>query len=275
MDRYDHIVACDLDGTVFPNGPDPFSSHVKHVFRRIVADPKLCLVYASGRSLYWALEGIKEFDVPKPNVYIGGVGTVMYFLNEKKDYILHNEWHEEIKKDWGVITWKDIYHSVKDISVLTLQEGHSQNPYKLSFYIPIEKEGEIVAKVKKIINKFSIQYEVIAHVDKGSGVGYLDIIPASATKEHALRYLEYYLSIPAANIIFAGDGGNDIHPLTSGYKAIVVNNATDSFKEKVRVEAEEKGIIDKIYFAKGNGSDNNGNYLAGVVEGLNYFNKIN
>jgi hypothetical protein len=39
----------------------------------------------------------------------------------------------------------------------------------------------------------------------------------------------------------------------------------------VKKIATEKNILDKIYFAKDGFSGMNGNYVAGILEGLNYF----
>ena len=101
--------------------------------------------------------------------------------------------------------------------------------------------------------------------------GYLDVLPQSATKEYALKYLQNRFKLQENDIVFAGDGGNDLGPLTSGYQAIVVNNASELFKKKVVEIAKAKSVLDSVYFAHGDFNGMNGNYTAGVLEGLNHF----
>ena len=68
-----------------------------------------------------------------------------------------------------------------------------------------------------------------------------------------------------------GDSGNDLDVLTSGLQSILVKNATD----EVRKEAIETLSLKKkahcLYLPKGNFYGMNGNYAAGVIEGLAHY----
>jgi hypothetical protein len=61
--------------------------------------------------------------------------------------------------------------------------------------------------------------------------------------------------------------------LTFGYRAVLVRNAIDEVREKVRRVVAEKGFPEKVYFAKGHGKLN-GNYVSGVIEGMLHFGLI-
>lgn len=271
MQKYSLLLACDLDRTIFPNGPEASSEGAKILLKDFVDNSSTCLAYVSGRSLSHAMKGIKEFDMPFPNIYVGDVGTSMYIRNEDNSYTEHVAWQQEIGEAWGGITNKDIEKLLSQFTYLLPQENEHQNTFKQSYYFNIEDEERAVSDTTIELSKINIECEIISHVDSGEKRGYLDIIPKSINKEKALVYLQKYLSLSHDSVIFAGDGGNDLDPLTSGYQAIVVNNATQIFKEKVRKLAEEKNTLGNIYFAKGGYKEMNGNYIAGILEGLNYF----
>jgi HAD superfamily hydrolase (TIGR01484 family) len=265
------LLACDLDRTTLPNGTEPFSQDSKIVFQDFISQSGVCLAYISGRSLKHALRGIEEYTIPLPNIYIGDTGTSMYIRNENNEYEEHVEWQTVFAGEWGNVRGEDIHVLLINISTIVPQEDEHQNTFKRSYYFNAENEESIVKEVKEKLSKLTILYEVISHVDHDTQKGYLDIIPKSANKECALLYLQKYLSLSINDVVYAGDGGNDMAPLTSGCKAIVVNNATETFKDKVKDVAKEKGTLQNIYFAHGDYKGFNGNYIAGIVEGLNYF----
>lgn len=271
MAEYLLLLACDLDRTIFPNGSEPLSVNAKSLFRDFLNRQNICLAYVSGRSLKHALSGMKEYDVPFPHIYIGDVGTSIYVRDTYGAYVEQTEWKSQISLDWGNIKGKKIHSLISDIPLLIPQQEEHQNTFKQSYYFPEGEKGKVVNEVRKRLSKLNIKYEIVIHTEHETQKGYLDIIPSSATKECALRYLQEYLALSSNDVVFAGDGGNDLAPLTSGYKAIVVNNATVSFKEEVKKSALEKGTVQNIYFARGGYKDLNGNYIAGIVEGLNYF----
>ena len=71
--------------------------------------------------------------------------------------------------------------------------------------------------------------------------------------------------------VFAGDSGNDLDVLTSGLKAILVKNAVDDVRKKAVETLSAKHMMHQLYFSKGNYCGMNGNYAAGVLEGLVHF----
>ena len=71
--------------------------------------------------------------------------------------------------------------------------------------------------------------------------------------------------------VFAGDSGNDMDALTSGLRAILVKNATEDVREEAFEILSKKQMADRLYMARGDFLGMNGNYTAGVLEGLAYF----
>ena len=105
-------------------------------------------------------------------------------------------------------------------------------------------------------------------MDDAEDRGLLDILPEKATKVHAIRFLMKKIGVSEDRTVFAGDSGNDLPALTSGLRAVLVKNA----REDVRKEAAEtlagKGMAGRLYMARGSFLGMNGNYGAGVLEGL-------
>jgi hypothetical protein len=73
------------------------------------------------------------------------------------------------------------------------------------------------------------------------------------------------------NTVFAGDSGNDLDVLTSGLKAILVKNAMDEVRKEAIETLSARHMVHRLYFPKGNYCGMNGNYAAGVLEGLVHF----
>jgi 3-deoxy-D-manno-octulosonate 8-phosphate phosphatase KdsC-like HAD superfamily phosphatase len=78
------------------------------------------------------------------------------------------------------------------------------------------------------------------------------------------------------NTIFSGDSGNDLDVLMSPIKSILVANAHLEMKEKIQSAMNQFDLKDSIYIAQGTSSKLNGNYSAGILEGIfHYFPDIN
>ncbi|MBD3203144.1 HAD hydrolase family protein, partial [Candidatus Woesearchaeota archaeon] len=143
-----------------------------------------------------------------------------------------------------------------------------------SYYIDDTAIGyDILKEVEKRIGEVCKDAVVIYSIDETHDIGLIDILPRIATKIDALEYLREKLGFVKKEVIYSGDSGNDILPLTCGYRAIVVRNAIQDIKDKVIEIAKEKEIKDKIYIAKGK-KNLNGYYVSGILEGLIHYNII-
>ena len=76
--------------------------------------------------------------------------------------------------------------------------------------------------------------------------------------------------INRSEVVFCGDSGNDLHPLTAGFCGVLVKNADDQLVAGVRKAiAVNPGL--KVYFAKGDCRGLNGFYTGGVIEGAYHY----
>jgi len=71
--------------------------------------------------------------------------------------------------------------------------------------------------------------------------------------------------------MFAGDSGNDLPALTSGLQAVLVKNARDDVRDKALQQVQAAGHSECLYLAQSGLLDMNGNFSAGVLEGLIHF----
>ncbi|MGH9856532.1 MAG: haloacid dehalogenase, partial [Acidobacteriota bacterium] len=63
----------------------------------------------------------------------------------------------------------------------------------------------------------------------------------------------------------------DLPTLTSGLNAIMVRNTRPEVQREAGEIARRRGFADRLYTAKGDWQGMNGNYSAGVLEGVAHF----
>jgi hypothetical protein len=97
------------------------------------------------------------------------------------------------------------------------------------------------------------------------------VLPERATKLHAIRFLKDELGLETRDTVFAGDSGNDLPALNSELNAVLVANASDEVRDTAVRESEHRGVSDRLYLARGGFLGMNGNYTAGVLEGVAHF----
>ena len=71
-------------------------------------------------------------------------------------------------------------------------------------------------------------------------------------------------------VIFAGDSGNDLPVLTSQIPSVLVDNASAEIKQAAVELSKHNGHAEALFLAKSH-RDNEGNYAAGVLQGVAHF----
>ena len=265
------LLCCDLDRTLLPNGSQEESPQARPLLRILAQRPELSLAYVSGRDQSLLKEAIQDYDLPSPDYAIGDVGTTAY---EVHDQVWHpwKAWTEEITPDWAGRTHDELAALFQDIDTLTLQGPEKQNLYKLSYYAPEDIDRDaLLAEMDARLIKIGVSASLIWSIDEARHIGLLDVLPQRATKYHAIRFLMASKGFNEGNTVFAGDSGNDLPALTSGLQAVLVCNARRDVREEALHKVREKGIPECLYIAHGDFLDMNGNYAAGVLEGLVHF----
>jgi len=265
------LLCCDLDRTVLPNGNAWESVGVRELFGRLVQSTGLTLAYVSGRNLTLLQQAIQQYQVPQPNYAIGDVGTTMYQVTDNNWQEI-SSWATHIGEDWHNLEAGQIADYLADIAELTPQEPEKQNLHKLSYYVSLEvSEQMLVERIRQHLESREIKATITYSIDEITDIGLVDVLPQRASKYHAIEFLCDYLGINKSETLFAGDSGNDLPVLISDIPAVLVNNAQTSIKNLARQLADKQGFAQKLYLARGGFYGLNGNYSAGILEGLAHF----
>lgn len=265
------LLCCDLDRTVLPNGHAPEDALARPLFARVAARPGITLVYVSGRDRRLLQQAIAEYAIPVPDYAIGDVGTTLYEI-ESGQWREERAWSEYIGADWRGATAESLHGYLQDLPELRLQEPEKQSRYKLSYYAAADGDAQGLRKrVQERLERHGITANLIWSVDELLHKGLLDILPARASKRHAIEFFMERHGFALESTVFAGDSGNDLPVLTSGIPSVLVRNAQADVREEALALAGEQGTGAALYLAQGDFLGLNGHYAAGIIEGLVHF----
>ncbi len=265
------LLCTDLDRTVLPNGPQSESDGARSCFAALAARPEVTLVYVTGRDRQLVRKAIAGYCLPTPDYVIGDVGTTIYEVHAE-DWHPWPDWQQEIAPDWAGMGHSDISRLLLDIVDLQPQEPARQNLHKASFYVPPSADTEALSyDIRLRLEAGGIRACLVWSIDEPRATGLLDVLPASASKKHAVFFLMQRNGFTLTDTVFAGDSGNDLPVLASEIPAVLVANASTEVRREALNQATAQGHADALYIAQGGFMDMNGNYTAGVLEGVAHY----
>jgi len=257
------LLCTDLDRTLIPNGEQAQSSAAESMFEQLVRREDVTLAYVTGRDRALIELAIAEYELPQPDYAIADVGSTIYQI-VASTWRQWTEWDTYIAPDWQGLQREALYHLLAVFPALRLQEKDKQGVHKLSFYVTLEiNSQELIAKMNTLLTNAGIKTNIIWSIDELGGVGLLDVLPARANKLHAIQFLMQQKNFILGNTVFAGDSGNDIDVLMSDIPAVLVANANPELKKRL-----VKSNKDTLHIAQGGYLGMNGNYCAGILEGV-------
>lgn len=275
------LLCCDLDRTLIPNGAQPESPDARARLRALCAHPDVHLVMVSGRHIELVLDAIDQWQLPEPDYIVGDVGTTIYARPPEAEpsddsshdgWVMWRSWAAELGPDWGGMTHNDITDLFSDIAAIKPQPVDRQGVYKASYFVDIDANQEILeAELVRRLWQLGINARLIWSIDEAAHTGLLDVLPASASKLHAIEFLSFVKQYPLARTVFAGDSGNDLEVLGSYVQSVLVANAPDDVRAQALALATSADVAHSLYLARGGLFGMNGNYAAGVLEGLAHF----
>ncbi len=270
--QYDYALFSDLDRTILPNGSQPESPQARPLLRTFVQHETLLLAYVSGRHLQLIREAIADYNLPVPAYAVGDVGSTIY-RSDNGDWHAWQAWRDRIAPDWNGACHDDLRQLFADLALLTPQESAKQNEFKLSYYAPVDCDYQgVIDEMQSRLRRHKVSASIVWSIDEAAHIGLLDVLPASATKLHAVEYLMAYHEIPVAQAVFAGDSGNDLPVIASGQvQAVLVRNAHSAVIKEAEQALRARSALDRLYVARGDFRGMNGNYSAGVLEGCVHF----
>lgn len=264
MNRY--LLCTDLDRTLIPNGPAPQSPAANALFGRLAGRPEVSLAYVTGRHRALIESAMAEFELPRPDFAIADVGASIHEVSAL-GWRPWREWEEHIAPDWRGMNSEGLRKLLRGFPELQLQEKEKQAPFKLSYYVdPGADSRALAGRIRERLSGEGIRAGLIASVDELADIGLLDVLPESAGKLPAIRFLMKRHNFSVRTTVFAGDSGNDLDVLLSEIPAVLVANAAPAIK--ARTATAKPGAL---YVATGGYLGMNGNYGAGILEGVAHF----
>lgn len=261
------LLCTDLDRTVIPNGVQPESPSAKECFERLVSRDDVTLAYVSGRHRVLIEQAISEFDLPRPGFAIADVGSTIYRVDSTQ-WHRWLDWDDQLASEWQGRGGEEVLELVNDLEALTAQEVEKQNRFKASFYAPLAIDtNRLHQAVTDRLERADWRANLIWSVDEQKQLRLLDILPVSANKLFAIRYLMQRERFALDGTMFAGDSGNDLDVLGSEIPSVLVANADPEVKT-----AAAKLVTNgkSLYLAKGGCLGMNGYYRAGILEGVRH-----
>lgn len=266
------LLCTDLDRTLIPNGSEIESPQARELFSRLASRDGLVLAYVTGRDLARVETAIKEYRLPEPQHIVADVGTTILDRRVNGDWSVNQEWQHEIARDWGEHGHAALARQLDSLSQLELQEPSKQGRLKLSYYTSTRVPAdELLQRVRSCIAGLGLPATLVYSVDEPRNVGLLDVLPARASKLAAVRFVMAETGFSDAETLFCGDSGNDLSVLGSTIPGVLVANAAAKVRRQALELAEKEGNDAHIYVARGGFLGMNGNYAAGILEGVDHF----
>jgi sucrose-6F-phosphate phosphohydrolase len=262
------ILATDLDRTLLPNGSWEADEQAIELFNELTERHDVLVVYVTGRNLKLTENAIREYGVRHPDVLCGDVGTSIREYENGK-WTFDEGWVAHVKREsprWNADAIRDVLAGIEGIRE---QESEHLNQFKQSYYVEHARKDEVMRQVEKGV-KGKFDEVIIYSFDPQNGNGLLDLLPDSATKQTALEYVAEEFGARKEEVVFCGDSGNDIFPLTAGFSGVLVKNADDQLVENVKKAQDDNPSL-KVYFAKGGFRGLSGYYTSGVIEGAYHY----
>ena len=262
------ILATDLDRTLLPNGRWQAHPDAIPMFNELTRTHETLVVYVTGRNRALTEAAIAEYGVRPPDILCGDVGTtISRFVNGRFED--DEGWVAHVTRSsprWDAAAIRD---AIAAVAGLAEQEEEHQNRFKQSYYVDHDRRESVLAEVDAHV-KGHFDEVIVYSFDSQDNKGLLDFLPASATKQTAVEYVASSHGCPREEVVFCGDSGNDIFPLTAGFRGVLVRNADEQLVAEVKAAMARNPALE-VYFAKGDFKGLNGYYTSGVIEGAHHY----
>lgn len=262
--RPQKVLATDLDGTLIPLDDQPENQRDLETLKDLLTRHDVELVFVTGRHLDSVKNAIEEYTLPATDWIICDVGTSIYQRVDDGKFELLAPYAEHQREILAPMPFADLKGRLDSYPGLRIQEAEKLSEFKLSFYAEQTQLESLVPELQNALKQWQAPWSIVHSVDPFNGDGLIDFLPADVSKAHALAWWSVFTQNPAESIVFAGDSGNDLAALTTGYQSIVVGNAAEQVRSAVSTVYHESGWRDRLCLATRTAT-------SGVLEGCRNF----
>lgn len=259
------VLATDLDGTLIPLPGSKVNREALLEIAKARSVQNLPLVFATGRHLESVEEAITEFDLPSPDWIVCDVGSriVDCRAGSREDFVAYSEHLLELA---GGLSRTEVESALSGIEGLSLQVPEHQTDFKVSYECASGQLDAILEQVEA--RTAGLPYSCMGSLDPFLNCGLIDVMPGRVNKAYALLWLATHGDFKPDEVVYSGDSGNDLAALASGFRAIIVANASKGLIGKVAALQHERGVsAERRYEAKGEAT-------SGVLEGCLHYGLI-
>lgn len=238
------LLCSDIDGTLA--GDPAAEARFCEAWQNLPPENRPLLVVNSGRLIEDQRAYIATTALPPPDVYIGGVGTMLHNERQPSHARLYT------RSIGAGFDRALIAAALADIANVVVQPDAYQHVHKSSWYLR-DADVATLASIEERLADAGIAARLVYSSNRD-----LDILPAGVDKGAALSWLCRELGLSHDDVVVAGDTNNDRSMFDlPGVRGIVVGNALPELRA---IAAERRDI----YHAKGSMAD-------GVLEGLRHW----
>lgn len=216
VERPQRLVVLDLDGSFA--APDPGS--LCELQAQLRADPRLALAVTTGRGIKSARLRYSELQLPDPRLWITQAGTEIH-LQDLPDL----QWQEQIARGWDRSAVEAAMGELEPR--LHRQPLADQGPLKVSYTLSEPDQG-ILPVVRQTLRAHGLlaRPHLFQH-------WYLDVLPLTASKVEALRYVALRWGLELGSILVEASQQGDAEML-QGLLLGVVPEDHDPDLERLR-----------------------------------------
>jgi len=235
------MLASDIDNTL--TGCHPSAA----LFAGWIERDAPVFAVATGRSLPEARRILRDWELPMPQVFITSVGSEVYLADGDGRLCLDTAFARKLDASWRRA---HVQRALQDFG-FNWQPDVEQRRWKLSGF----GNARTAQRLERHFTRRGVAAQVVASHGR-----MIDVLPLAAGKGPAVCAAAKRLGLPMAQVVVAGDSGNDfdmLQAVEAGLgRGILVGNAMDGMRERLSSS--------RVYMARAS-------HAAGVLEGLETF----
>jgi hypothetical protein len=149
----------------------------------------ICLAYVTGRHPALVEAAIAEYALPRPALS-SPMSAPACTKSMPTPGSRRQDWATGHRGRLGRLDQPPIWPRCCGIFRSALQETSKQGNFKLSYYAPpLDDPSDLLQRVRDRLESSGAEVNLIWSIDETSATGLLDILPAAASKLHALEFL--------------------------------------------------------------------------------------